>query len=65
MGLLMFEILPMLIEYIILWMRNTVEMAGGDIYLTALRQPENIIIRSHIFARITSVLDIFYNNLRY
>ena len=35
MGLLMFKILPMLIEYSIMWMRrNTVEMAGGDIYWT-------------------------------
>ena len=31
MGLLIFEILPMVIEYRILPMGNTVEMAGGDI----------------------------------
>ena len=31
-GLLIFEILPMLIDYRILWKANTVGMAGGDIY---------------------------------
>ena len=31
MGLLIFKILPMLIEHRILRMGNTVEMAGGDI----------------------------------
>ena len=30
--LLIFEMLPVLINYRILWTRNTVEMAGGDIY---------------------------------
>ena len=29
MGLLMFKILPMLIEYRIMWMRNTVKIARG------------------------------------
>ena len=31
MGFLVFEILPMLIEYRILQMGNTVKMTGGDI----------------------------------